>query len=92
VRDRAAAQLFGIAPDLRGRLATYVGQGADVVGDALRVLAFELGELDDTVGDWVAGNAAVRPGVWFVLGRLIENRAQELPALKVAVLEMAKPD
>jgi hypothetical protein len=38
VRDRAAAQRFGLAPDLHGSLTKYVGQGVDAVRDTLRVL------------------------------------------------------
>jgi len=36
--DPAAAQRFGIAPDLHSRLVKYVGQSIEVVGDTLRVL------------------------------------------------------
>jgi hypothetical protein len=43
----------------------------------------------NTVGKWAAGKSRVPPGVWLELAGLIQDLEAALPALKVAVLELA---
>jgi hypothetical protein len=71
----------------------FTAAGRALYGDEfVAALAAELQEDDDTVGNWAAGKSRVLPGVWLEFARLIQDRAEELPALKVAVLELANPE
>jgi hypothetical protein len=69
---------------------TFTAVGRALFGEEFTApLALALEVERNTVGKWASGKTRVPPGVWLELAGILQDRAEALPALKVAVLELA---